>query len=288
MADFLAIGHVVQDLTSDSDSSAWRLGGAVSYACTLAARMGLSAAALTSASPDVDLAPLLPGVQLRVVPGDRTTAIRNLYEGGRRRQYMPHRAATLQAEHLPREWAEAPVVLLGPVAGEIDDALAAIFPRSLVGVGAQGWLREAAPDASVRPVSSAKWDALPLLSHARALFVSDEDVLPEESAAALDAWSGMVEIVAFTRGERGAEVCVRGEWRHIGPFPAQTVDLTGAGDVFAAAFLISLHEQGDPWEAARFASAAASIVIEGLGIDGVPGRRQIEERLRKPPEILAQ
>jgi 1D-myo-inositol 3-kinase len=287
LEDFLAAGHVVQDLTSDSDPGAWRLGGAVSYASTLAVKLGLSAAALTAASPDLDLAALLPGVHLHVVPGERTTAIRHVYEGGRRRQYLPRRAATLRAEHLPPEWAKTPVVLLGPVAGEIDSSLAAGFPRSLVGLGAQGWLREAGPDTEVHPIPPAKWDARPLLHHARVLFLSDEDVLPEESAAALEAWSRMVEIVAFTRGERGAEVCVRREWRRIEAFPARPIDLTGAGDVFAAAFLVSLHQRGDPWEAARFASAAASLVIEGLGIDGVPGRRQIEQRLREHPEIVA-
>jgi sugar/nucleoside kinase (ribokinase family) len=179
------------------------------------------------------------------------------------------------------------VVLLGPVAGEIDDALAAAFTGSLIGAGAQGWLRRIRPDTQVRPVPPARWDAAPVLRHTAALFLSDEDVLPGEAPAALKRWGAMVDILAFTRGYNGADVGLRGRWRHIEAFPAHPVDLTGAGDVFAAGFLIRFHETGDPWEAARFASCAASIAVEGIGIEGIPDRRQVEERLRAHPEIAA-
>jgi sugar/nucleoside kinase (ribokinase family) len=88
-----------------------------------------------------------------------------------------------------------------------------------------------------------------------------------------------VDVVAFTRGYGGADVCFRGEWRRFEAFPAQPVDLTGAGDVFAAGFLACYAETGDPWEATRYGSAAASLVIEGVGVEGVPSREAIEARL---------
>lgn len=285
--DFLVVGHVVQDLIGDGGPEGWRLGGAVSYASTVAAKLGLRAAILTAAGPDLKIEHLLPGVQVARVASEQTTAIRNIYERSRRRQYLPRRAATLSAEHLPPGWRRTPVVLLGPVAGEVDASLAARFPDSLLGIGAQGWLREAGPDDGVRPVPPARWDAEPVLRHAKALFLSDEDVLPDEAPPALKKWSSMVEIVAFTRGEGGADIAVRGEWRHIEAFPARAVDLTGAGDVFAAAFLLTLHETADPWRAASVASAAASFVVEEPGIAGIPDREQIEARLRAHPEVVA-
>lgn len=285
--EFLVAGHAVQDLTSDTEPIAWQLGGAASYASTLASNLGLRTAVLTACAPDVPLAEMLPGIQLCRVPSETTTRFRNVYEGGHRRQSLLQQAVRLRAEHLPAEWRETPVVLLGPVVGEIDDSLAACFARSLVGLGAQGWLREIGPDARVRPVPPSRWRDEPVLRHANAIFLSDEDVRPEDAPAALDRWRSMLETVAFTRGDGGADVCFRGEWRHIDAFPATVVDPTGAGDTFAAAFLARMWETGDPWEATRFANCAASLVIEGKGIAGVPARAAIEARLREHPGIVA-
>jgi sugar/nucleoside kinase (ribokinase family) len=130
-------------------------------------------------------------------------------------------------------------------------------------------------------------DSVALLAHADALFVSEEDLPAEDVQRTVAGWSRTVPIVALTRGDGGAEVCFGGEWRHIGAFQAKSIDPTGAGDVFAAAFLIRYHETNDPWEAARFASASASCVIEVDGVLGVPGREQIEARLLSRPDIVA-
>jgi len=292
--DFLVIGHVVQDLIVGDGEGApgragWRLGGTASYAALLAARLGLRAAVLTAASPDLPLADALPGVEAVRAAGDRTTQIRNLYEGRRRRQYIPQRAASITPSAHPDEWRSVPVVLLGPVAGEVDGALAGCFPSSLVGLSAQGWLRRigaAASGGPVTPVAPGRWRAGPLLRNARALFVSDEDLAPAQAPAALARWSGLVETVAFTHSERGADVCHRGEWRRIDAFPARSVDPTGAGDVFAAAFLIRLHDADDAWQAARFAACAASFAVEGEGTTSIPDLALIEARLVRHPEIV--
>ncbi|HEU4759621.1 MAG TPA: PfkB family carbohydrate kinase [Dehalococcoidia bacterium] len=282
---FLVVGHVVQDLISPGDASQWRLGGTASYAAVLGRSLGLRTAVLTAAAPEIPLSQLLPGIELHVLASPSTTQIRNIYDGGHRRQQIPRRAAAIGPGALPEEWRATPIVLLGPVAGEVDGALAGAFPGSLVGVGAQGWLREIAPDGWVRPVAPERWRAAPLLRSARALFVSDEDLPAEATADALREWSALTEIVAFTHGDRGAEVCLGGEWRRIEAFPARTVDPTGAGDVFAAAFLIRLHETGDVWEAARYGACAASFVVEGEGTAAIPDRDQIEERLAAHPQI---
>ncbi len=282
---FLVVGHVVQDLISPGDAGQWRLGGTASYAAVLARSLGLRTAVLTAASPDLRLAELLPGIELRVLASPSTTQIRNIYDGGHRQQQIPRRAVAIGLGALPDDWRRTPIVLLGPVAGEVDGALASCFADSLVGVGAQGWLREIGSDGWVRPVLPHRWRAAPVLRPARALFVSDEDLPAEATAAALREWSTLTEIVAFTHGDRGAEVCLKGEWRRIEAFPARTVDPTGAGDVFAAAFLIRLHETGDVWEAARYGAGAASFVVEGEGTAAIPDRGQIEERLAAHPQI---
>jgi sugar/nucleoside kinase (ribokinase family) len=279
--DFLVAGHIVQDLTPDGG---WRLGGAASYASLLAVRMGLRAAVLTSCADDLPLADLLPGVDVCVVPSGATTQMRNEYDAeGRRTQHVPQRAGPISAGDLPEAWRGARTVLLGPVAGELDAGLAATFaPGALVGAGAQGWLREFAAGGRVRPVPPERWDAAPLLAHTDALFLSDEDVplvAPGARPAVLAEWAARVKILAFTRGYAGADLHYDGEWRRVDAVSAQPTDLTGAGDVFAAAFLIRYAETANPAAAARFAAAASSLVIEGEGVAGVPTRAQVESRL---------
>ena len=286
--DFLVVGYALQDLVSDADPPEWRLGGAVAYASSLAGSLGLRTAVITSAGGDMEFDRLLPGIECRVVPGEHTTRFRNVYERGYRRQAVPQRASvTLGPEHLPDDWRDAGIVLLGPVVGEVATDLAGCFPDALVGVGAQGFLRELDADQTVRPLPPDRWDAGPVLRDADVLFVSDEDVTSAAAPAAIERWRRLVDVVAFTSGDQGADVYQRGEARHIGAFPASTVDLTGAGDVFAAAFLIRFRETDDVSEAARFAACAASFVVEAEGLEGTPTRDQIEQRLREHPEITA-
>ncbi|MBI2468198.1 MAG: hypothetical protein HYV62_10340, partial [Candidatus Rokubacteria bacterium] len=66
----------------------------------------------------------------------------------------------------------------------------------------------------------------------------------------------------------------------VAPAPAVEVEPTGAGDVFAAAFLIRYNATGDPWDAAAFAAVAGALTVEGEGIAGVPTRERLLERWR--------
>lgn len=276
--DLLIIGHVVQDLLP---GGGWQLGGAVSYGSLLGRNLGLKTAILTASDPAFPLHDLLPGVEVQRVESAATTQMRNVYpKGGRRQQWVPQRASVIRAADLPEGWRQARIVLLGPVAGEVDVSLATGFSqRSLVGLGAQGCLRSIAADGRVHPVPPNDWDAAAWLAQTSALFLSDEDLPLAEAPLALAEWSALVGILAFTRGYGGADLWAGGEWRRIDAFAADPVELTGAGDTFATAFLVRYAESGDPWDAARFASAAASLVIEAPGVAGVPARQAIEARL---------
>jgi hypothetical protein len=254
----------------------------------LARNLGLRTAVLTSCSEALPVRELLPGIEVKRVSASDSTRIRNIYTERGREQWMPARAGVLGADDVPPEWLATPVVLLGPVAGELDPHLARAFgPRPLVGLGMQGLLREASAGGRVRAAYPLSPESSSVLERADALFLSDEDIPADDAEAALVDWSARTAVVAFTRGYNGAEVASRGEWRHIGAFPAHAVDPTGAGDVFAAAFLVRYHQAGDPWDAARFASCAASLVVEKVGVEGVPGREAIEARLAQYPEVVA-
>ena len=84
--------------------------------------------------------------------------------------------------------------------------------------------------------------------------------------ALLDEYRRLTHIAIMTQGPRGCMVYVDGQATQVPGFPVQEIDPTGAGDVFAAAFLIRLEETRDPIEAARFANATASFCVQGPGV----------------------
>lgn len=272
--DFVVVGHVVRDLVADG----WRLGGTVTFAAMQAHRLGASVGVVTAAADDVAAA--LPFADVRQRQTEVTTSFENLYAEGRRRQRVPVRAAAITQDDVPAEWRMAPIVLLGPVLGEVDARAATIFSEeSLIGVSAQGFLREV--DAEGRVVQ-APWRG-EFWSACDALFVSEEDL--SDAAEELATWTRAVPIVALTESRRGARVHADGRWRHIDAFPESALDPTGAGDTFATAFLVRLHDTGDVDDAARFGEAAASMSVGGQGASRIASRAEIEERLSRHPEV---
>ena len=264
---FLAIGHVARDLVGDRAVP----GGAVTYATHTARALGLTAAIVTSTRPD-DLGPM-PGVAAHVVPSEATTTFRNTYRDGRRIQTIEAVAGPIGPDDVPAAWRAAPHVLIGPLAGEIDPAVARLFPGSVVVAALQGWLRQWDSAGIVTPKP---WDGSDVLPHVDAAVVSAEDT---RDPSAIDRWASLAPILIVTLGDRGARLHTSGAWHDIPPFPACEIDPTGAGDVFAAAYAVSFRETRDPLQAARFASAAASLSVQGPTTSKIPTRPQIHRLL---------
>ena len=75
-----------------------------------------------------------------------------------------------------------------------------------------------------------------------------------------------VETVIVTMGAKGSILSVEGAQYNIAACPSQVlVDPTGAGDVFIGGFLTEYLRQKDSTWCACVGSAAASVVVEGLG-----------------------
>jgi sugar/nucleoside kinase (ribokinase family) len=275
--DFVVVGHVVRDLVPEG----WRLGGTATFAAVQAERLGLRAGVVTRSGADLDLAKALPGVAIANVASQETTTFRNEYTGGNRRQSALGRAEPIQQTDVPRQWTSGEIALIGPVCGEVPAELSHAFSGSLVGVSAQGWLRNIDDNNHVQRQG---WTGEPFWDGSQVVFVSDEDI--DASSELLERWTRDVSIVALTNNRRGARVYDQGRWRSIAAFPANEIDPTGAGDVFATAFLVRLHETNDIAESTRFASAAAACSIEAPGIDAIATRDVIEERMRDHQSVV--
>ena len=240
--------------------------------------LGADTAVVTSCSPDVALGGVLPGARLQVLPSPESTTFRNEYEGAYRRQHLLARANPLSSEDVPAPWRASSVVLLGPVASELEDDLFSAFPAALLGLTPQGMMRAWDGEGRVYPV---RWERAEALLRMVDVLVLSEDDLP--SPDELTRYTALVEIVAVTHSERGATVYERGKGRHFPAFPSDPIDPTGAGDTFAAAFLLELERTGSVGRAAQFANCAASFIIESEGISSVPAREKIEQRLAPGP-----
>ncbi len=288
--DLLVVGHATRDLIPEGG---WRLGGTVVFAALTAARLGLRVAIVTAGPPDVlaALATAAPDIPVAAIPSAEATVFENRYDhAGRRQQYLRSRATPLDPSAVPAAWRGAPLVLLAPVAQEVDLALASASPTARVAATPQGWLRRWDVLGLVHPT---EWhDAERTLPHLTALIFSRDDVhLPaaddapdeDESARAAEdriaAWARRVPFVIVTCGAAGADLLANGARERFPAYPVQEVDPTGAGDVFAAAFLCSLLRTGDARAAVQFANCAASFAVEAEGTAGIPTLPQVMARL---------
>jgi sugar/nucleoside kinase (ribokinase family) len=272
--DFVAVGHVTRDLVAGGGYS---LGGTATFAALSARNLGLSAAILTSAPAEFVLTSMLSGIDLRVVPAAEVTTFENIYEGQRRHQFLHSVASGLHPSDLPPYWANAPLALLGPVAGELGSDWVGAFSSALVAATPQGWMRQW--DSQGRVASKPWLDAERILHGVDVLVFSEEDVCGDENVVL--HYASLARIAVVTRGAEGATVFHQGSSHDVAAFRAQVRDPTGAGDVFATAFLVRLMEIGDPVQAAVFANCAASLAVEGQGVTAIPMRKQVEERLRR-------
>jgi 1D-myo-inositol 3-kinase len=283
--EFLTTGHITRDLHPDGSFS---LGGTVTFAALTAYRLGLVTAIVTCADAELlsELPARLPDIGLAARPSPATTTFVNSYHEGFRTQHLRARADQLLVEDVPESWRNAPVVLLGPLAQELSPALVRLFPRhpgAIIAATPQGWLRRWDDDGRVWPTPWTAAEAiLPLLD---VLILSHDDLLPfaggnrAEADAILSSWSMQVPLLVATDGRHGATLFQQGLTERFPAYPTNEVDPTGAGDVFAAAFLVHLYRHGDPREAVDFANCVASLSIEHEGTTGIPTMELVRERM---------
>ncbi len=271
MIEFLAVGH----LTVDRLATGITPGGSVSYASVTAARLGLRAAILTAAGAEIDWPASLPGIEIVRSHSTASTSFENRYEGGERIQRLLSLAGPVPPALLSREWRHTPIVHLAPVAHEVSGEFIRLFSASLLGLTPQGLLRYWDGDGVVRQGSWAGDDAL--LDGCGVVVLSEEDLDGDRDF--LDRCIRRVPIVLLTAGAEGATMFCKGREEHCSAFPVEEVDPTGAGDVFAAAFLIEYNLTGDPRHSAAFACCAASFAVEAPGLSGIPDRAAVENRL---------
>ena len=279
--DYLVVGQIVCDIQPDGSCV---LGGTALYSALTAARLGARVGVLTRGRygeriDGVDVPPLEPySEQLTIITqgAETPTFFVNEYVGSRRTQTIRRWAGPIDLRGLPPHWANAKVIHLGPVAREIDAHQALSLAPGFLGITPQGWMREWPMERGgrVRHVPLRLPPAL--LAAADAIVVSDEEIAQARPAV---EWVGARRIGVVTLGPNGCNLLYAGHRAELPGYPVKTVDLTGAGDVFAAAFFLKASDRRvSPVTAGRYANLVAALSLRGIGPDAIAPIEEIEER----------
>jgi sugar/nucleoside kinase (ribokinase family) len=287
------VGAASRDI-SDDDQRGWRLGGGVSYGALTAARLGIPTAALigvdeaASRANELDLL-RLAGVDVELVPLEHGPVFVNIEQPEGRRQLCVSRSDPIPVTAVPEDWRGASGWILAPVAAELPGEWAAVpAATAIVALGWQGLIRELTPGELVRRLEPGP---NPLIARADLVGLSRDDVSPSTELSVLCGLLRPGATLAMTQGDRGGLVMVAGpdgpvHPRHYPPVRSHDpIDPTGAGDVFLAVLAAARIEPGlvggriGGGFDLLLAAAAASLVLEGPGLLGVPDRAAVIERI---------
>lgn len=272
---FLSVGHFCYDVSPNG----YILGGSAAYSTLTARNLGHCARSVTAVGANFDRQnPLLDGIETVYHQSPSTTIFDNQYdENGHRQQFILGVAQQLKGCDIPHEWRNSNIAYLCPIADEVSAEVVHCFSEeTLVGATPQGWLRRW--DSKGR-VEAKRWEtAKDILPYIDVLILSDEDLrtYPDE----LEKYIELTPIVVLTQGARGATLFQDGTQLGSEAYAVTEVDPTGAGDVFAAAFLINYYQNRLVQEALNFAHCVASFAVEGVGTSHIPKFEQVMSRLQ--------
>lgn len=271
----LLIGHLTRDLIRVGERTVHAAGGTVHYAGVAYARLGQRVRVFTKAARlDADelAAPLRrSGCSVQVIASAATTEFENVLTEDLRTRAQ--RVASVADPFATGDvhFERGRVVHLGPLtnremSAEFVEAAAA--QAGVLVLDVQGFVRELHGD---RVVPAAWADAARLLPLCHVLKADDREAsrltgerAPDRAALALHQCG--VREVLVTVAHEGSYLAADAAVHHVPALPPPAgVDSTGAGDTFTAGYVVARLRGRPPLEAARFASAAASLSLAETG-----------------------
>lgn len=279
---FVAIGHI-----TDDTEPYHHIGGGVTYSALCAARLGYDAHIVTKCQPDH---PYLRELQLLGIhvhllhsSSQTVTTFSNFYDSrGRRKQLLIEKGemiTTADFNDFPKDILTDAIILVASVIGEVDIQLIPILARyGKVAVTPQGYFRGIKKDGTVYQRSWSGFEEY--IKHSNVTILSTED-LPADNASLVKRLITSAPVTVITDGERGSKTYHNGKKIRTNAFllqQAQINSLTGAGDTFAAMFIIDYLAHNDVKRAGVIASLYTAIKIigmDGVGIYSVPTLKRV-------------
>ena len=273
--DILLIGHMTADLVPGGRM----LGGTIAYAAPTYAAFANKVGILTSAAyGEPLLGQLLPYGEISLRPAQQSLTYENIYSDSGRQQFVRATANFLRYDDVPVGWVDAPYVHLGPLAAELDPREMAVnFPDATVMLTLQGMMRDWSDGGKVK---FRRWFDAGALQHIDITVYSEEDVshLPRFTDAARRVCKHLV----VTNGRNGGVYYHDGGSMPYDSLAVTPLDLTGAGDVFAASMLAALPLlSGNVAKAAQVAGKLAAYSVTRTGLSSAPTKDEIEREIKR-------
>jgi sugar/nucleoside kinase (ribokinase family) len=282
MPRVLVIGGLTIDVIKTPEREEGRVGGGAYYCSIAAARLGAKVELRTVFGPDMPRSYLSEieseGVSITAEKSPSSIGFVNELTGdGRRVQQVVSIGGppiTVDADTV----SEFDAVQITPVLGEVDPKMVNIsFPRA-TGVEAQGFVRERTTGSLMMKQweDRDRWTAGKLLLH-----LSDEEILYlcNRNLNGVLTPDGPAT-VALTRSAEGSFILTRNGVHFMPSLSIDAADDVGCGDVYAMIMLLSLFDGKDPIRSGVAATAAATLVAEGRGLEKLRLDDSFRERER--------
>lgn len=295
MFDIISVGNFsIDSIFLPTRQNAFTvLGGSVAYVSFAARVLEAQASVISRVGTDfpaaykwwlqqegVDLSGLV------VVQGMPTTRFELKYENdlSDRTLRSEIRMSPIQLNDLPIS-LKAKIVHLAPIAGEITFEVAEKLRNctEIMSLDPQGLIRNFDGDGNITLESPPDKRILDLIDIFKSTPKEIQTLtgLADTETAVQTVHERGAKIVIVTLGAEGALVSVDGATHKVPAYPPEKfIDPTGAGDVFMGAFLAEYAKGEDCAWCSYVGSAAASLIVEGIGPTSFGDKNQIYQRAR--------
>jgi sugar/nucleoside kinase (ribokinase family) len=294
MFDLVGIGNRVYDIiiTPETTSDGRVLSGCSTNACLAAKRLGMRRVGLVGCigrdfADRFRLDIRKYGVDARMeMTGKQTGGFRLIYdETGNRTLDVIGIADKIDPKDLPESFLKSRFFLIGPILGEVDlelvefirsstSSIVFLDPQGLLRiVGHHGRIVHRCERSSFKRIAS-QVDFIKPNEHESETITEERD--PILALRRLQELGDAIPIV--TLAERGSLLLNGNQLVRVPVYHTRALDPTGAGDVYAGSFITEYDRTRELTEAALFASAAGSIMVEQVGPDFEMSVRSVQER----------
>ncbi len=295
MFDVVPVGHFAIDsiLLPDRHTPFVVLGGSAAYVSLAARRLETRVSVISKVGADFPEAYKWwlgqEGIDLSGIVKDekaQTTRFELKYSNppSDRLLKLTNRAPPITVDDLPKS-LKADAIHIAPIAGEITYEVAEKLKSfaDVLSLDPQGLLRSFDEEGNVTLGSLTDKRILSLIDIYKSSMTEIEAVTglaePEPAIEAVHKLGAKIVIV--TLGEDGAVVSTGDTTYYVPAYkPEKIVDPTGAGDAFIGGFLAEYVYGGNYLRCACVGSAAASLVVEGIGPTNFGDKAEIYRRGR--------
>lgn len=293
MFDIVCVGHFCIDsiILPNRKTPYVILGGSVAYVSLAAKNLGASVSVISKIGIDFPKAYIWwlsqEGIDISRVAeiGEvKTTSFELKYNNdlSERSLRLTNRAKPITVEDLPNS-IEAKAIHIAPVANEITYEVAEKLKNctEFLSLDPQGLVRVFDENGDVSYNALLNKRILELVNIYKSSQEEIEAVTGQkEIKSAIKAVHDFgVETVIVTLGMKGAVLSIEGTFYNIQAYkPNKVVDPTGAGDAFMGGFLAEYVQGEDSRWCACVGSAAASVVVEGVGPTFFADKAEIHRR----------